>query len=267
MSPFLPPPQTNFCYFLSRTPYWCAPQTCPTSRRSCQEIPLHCGNHCRRALPARYGGCSPSGRCRRGWCTMKGPGETSYGNRWLGASTIQKKYGGSEVLVWNQGEVHKVDASIYKGIWHIVDIAICDKTGAISSLGLRDTMRNLCPPWGVDVQHLNTCGHQNPVDHVVLIISTPAWLAWQQALEVFTTKLPIFATSPHEIYPKIGAGPVTLATNSRSECFCPIQSDKIIAWHQTNPRTNASVNKLGWSINGAPHVSIGCFILGCHPSQ
>ena len=178
-----------------------------------------------------------------------------------------KKYGGSEVLVWNQGEVHKVDTSIYKGIWHIVGIAICDKTGDISSLGLRDTIRNLCPAWAVDVQHLNTCGHQNPVDHVVLIISTPAWLAWQKALEVFTTKLPIFATSPHEIYPKIGAGPVTLATNSRSECFCPIQSDKIIAWHQTNPRTNASVNKLGWSINGAPHVSIGCFKLGCHPSQ
>lgn len=53
---------------------------------------------------------------------MKGPGETSHGNRWLGASTIQKKD------VGNQGEVHKVDASIYKGIWHIVDIVICDKT-------------------------------------------------------------------------------------------------------------------------------------------
>ena len=223
---FPSPPQTNFCYFLSRTPYWCAPQTCPTSRRSCQEIPLHCGNHCRRALPARYGGCSPSERYRRGWCTMKGPGETSYGNRWLGASTIQqKKYGGSEVLVWNQGDVHKVDTSIYKGIWHIVDIAICD-----------------------------TC------------VTASTWSFHYEFFDL-PSKLPIFATSPHEIYPKIGAGPVTLATNSRSECFCPIQSDKTIAWHQTNPRTNASVNKLGWT-NGAPNVSICCyFILGCHPSQ
>ena len=169
------PPQTNW-YFLSRTPYWCAPQTCPTSRRSCQEIPLHCGNHCRRALLARYGGCSPSGRCRRGWCTMKGPGETSYGNRWrwLGGSTsgstIQKKHGGSEVLVWNQGEVYKVHGSTSE--FDIVDIAICDKTGDISSLGLRDIIKNLCPAyhltWGVDVQSHTTCDRQNPIDHDVV---------------------------------------------------------------------------------------------------
>ena len=49
----------------------------------------------------------------------------------------------SEVLVWNQGEVYKVHGSTSE--FDIVDIVNCDKTGDISSPGLRDNIRNLCP--------------------------------------------------------------------------------------------------------------------------